>query len=372
MYRNFIKPNFKNSIVNISATVADFLGCPNDKPILPFLAEELRKDYKNIVFFILDGLGMHPMRTHLSERSFLVRNIRQTLTSVFPSTTTNATTSLLSNLYPMEHGWFGWSLYFEELRREINIFTAVDSFTGEKIDEDYVKRRLPAKPFYKSSKIYRPSAIVPEFWHGDEDDRTVFRDIDDMFSLVKSCCAERGKRFLYVYCPEPDSVMHKFGVSSPQSGEVIKKLNDLLEKLSSELSDTLFIVTADHGQLDVGENIPLYDDAELSALLLWPQSLEARATAFRVKDGKESEFVALFQQKYGEDFELVRTRDLIDAGFFGPTYDASHAAFLGNFIAIGKTDKTFRISPRGHIFKGHHTSLTAEEMLVPLILFGQK
>ena len=235
MYRNFIKPNFKNSIVNISATVADFLGCPNDKPILPFLAEELRKDYKNIVFFILDGLGMHPMRTHLSERSFLVRNIRQTLTSVFPSTTTNATTSLLSNLYPMEHGWFGWSLYFEELRREINIFTAVDSFTGEKIDEDYVKRRLPAKPFYKSSKIYRPSAIVPEFWHGDEDDRTVFRDIDDMFSLVKSCCAERGKRFLYVYCPEPDSVMHKFGVSSPQSGEVIKKLNDLLEKLSSEL-----------------------------------------------------------------------------------------------------------------------------------------
>ena len=42
----------------------------------------------------------------------------------------------------------------------------------------------------------------------------------------------------------------------------------------------------------------------------------------------------------------------------------------GDFIAVGTTDKIFKLSPRGHAFKGHHTALTEEEMEVPLILIG--
>ncbi len=371
MKANFVKPNFKGSIVNISATFAEFLGCPNDKPTLPILANELSKNYKNIVFLILDGLGLHPLCTNLDENSFLRRNVRQTLTSVFPSTTTNATTSLLSNLYPMEHGWFGWSLYFEELGRAVNIFPAVDTFTGENVGESFIKQRLPAKPFYKLSKIYRPSAIVPDFWHGDEDERIVYRTLDEMFSLIEACCAEKEKRFLYGYSAEPDSTMHRYGVSSAQAAEIIIKLNDGIEKLSEKVSDTLFVITADHGQIDVGENIALYEDSELTALLKWPQYLEARATAFKIKDGSEDKFTTLFRKKYGEDFELFRTEDLIRQGYFGPNQEAEHASLLGDFIAVGKTDKIFRLSPFGHIFKGHHTSLTEEEMFVPLIYYGK-
>ena len=50
MNKKFIKPNFKNNIINISATLAEFLGCPNNKPTLPILKEdEINKPCASIV-----------------------------------------------------------------------------------------------------------------------------------------------------------------------------------------------------------------------------------------------------------------------------------------------------------------------------------
>ena len=65
-----IKPDFRQNIVNISATLAEFLGCPNDKPILPDLAQALRAGYKNVVLLVLDGLGMHDHQRddHLADK----------------------------------------------------------------------------------------------------------------------------------------------------------------------------------------------------------------------------------------------------------------------------------------------------------------
>ena len=60
-------------------------------------------------------------------------------------------------------------------------------------------------------------------------------------------------------------------------------------------------------------------------------------------------------------------KDLIEKNFFGPPTD--RATLLGDYIAIGKTQKIMKLHARGHNFKGHHTSLT-EEMLVPLIIIG--
>ena len=41
--KEFIKPNFKRSNVNISATLAEFLGAPNRNATLPELETELKK-----------------------------------------------------------------------------------------------------------------------------------------------------------------------------------------------------------------------------------------------------------------------------------------------------------------------------------------
>ncbi len=371
MKTSFLKPDFNANIINISATLAEFLGCPNDKPTLPALEAELKKGYKNVVFLILDGLGSHPIAADLPETAFLRRNIRQTLTSVFPSTTTNATTTFLTNKYPMEHGWFGWSLYFEGLGQVVNLFPETDSFTWEPVEYGYVKKVLPTEPYFKRAKGKRAvSVVVPEFWHGDEENKHIFTTFEEMYGLIEEICKRAGEQFIYAYCPEPDSAMHRFGVSSAEARQVIGALNAGAERLCGRLSDTLFIVTADHGQIDVGENIELYRDRELLSLLEWPPYLEPRAAAFKVKKECKEKFTEMFARKYGNDFELVESEKLIRENYFGGYPGAEHGRFLGDFIAIGTTDKMLKLSPRSHDFKGHHTSLTREEMLVPLIYVG--
>lgn len=372
MKKQLIKPDFFRNIINISATLAEFLNCPNDKPTLPALQKELEKGYKNVVFLILDGLGMHPVEKNLASDSFLRRNIKQAITSVFPSTTTNATTTYLTNKYPMEHGWFGWSLYFEELKRAVDIFPCRDSFTEEPVDKAYIKRALPVEPYYKKAKSgYATNVVVPEYWDNDYENRYVWNSISEMFNYIETICKKAGKQFVYAYCSEPDSTMHRYGVSSSEARRVINELNDGIEALYAELTDTLFIISADHGQIDVGGQIKLYEDEELTAMLEWPQFLEARAAAFKVKEDCREKFEEVFNRKYGEDFELFAVEKLIEDNYFGGNFKGEHAKRLGDYIAVGTTDKILQLTPLSHPFKGHHTSLT-EEMEVPLIFIGKK
>ncbi len=364
-----IKPDFCNNIVNISATLKAYFGCPDGKPVLPDLARALGGGYKNVVLLVLDGLGMYPLERHPAEGGFLLGNIRRVLTSVFPSTTTNATTSIQTGAYPMEHGWFGWSLYFEELRRAVDIFVGVDSQTGEPVEAGYVRRRLPALPFYRQMNTdYTANVVVPSFWR-EEENRYVWTTPEEMFSAIGTVCRKDGKQFVYAYCTQPDSVMHRYGVSSEEAGAVIGTLSRGVEALCSSLKDTLLIVTADHGQIDISGCFELYRDEELLRLLEWPPYLEARASAFKVKEDCTKAFADLFREKYGKDFALMRTEELIGENYFGGETVTDRARLLGDYIAVGTSDKTMKLTPRSHDFKGHHTSLT-EEMLVPLIFFG--
>ncbi len=362
----WIKPDFNNSIVNLSSTLAESLGCPNGKPTLPALSRQLSAGYKNIVLLVLDGLGMYPISRNLEEGSFLRRNLKRELTSVFPSTTTNATTSLETALFPMEHGWFGWSLYFEELQRAVDLFSDVDSATGEPLHLGYARRVLPTTPFYRKIGQYTANVVVPPFWR-EEENRYPYGDMFEMKTQIERVCKKKGKQFIYAYCPEPDSTMHRHGVSSEEAKKVICALDGLVEELAAALSDTLVIVTADHGQVDIGGQFEVYRDGELCSLLKWRPYLEARAAAFKVKEGEKRAFEELFEEKYGADFALTPVERLIGENYFGCAAN-QNAKLLGDYIAIATTDKIMKLTPRSHDFKGHHASLT-EEMLVPLIWF---
>ncbi len=363
-----IRPDWNNNLLNITSALAEYLGCPSGKPVLPELRRELAKGYKNVVFLILDGFGIHPMRKNLEENAFLRRRLTRTLTSVFPSTTTNATTSFRTDLYPMEHGWFGWSLYFKDAARCVDIFPCVDSQTGEALGRGFTEKRLPTVSYYlRGKEEIERSVVVPPYWDRDEENKYVWRTFSELAEAVEAICERKGRQFVYAYCDMPDSVMHRYGVTSPEAKETINALNGGVERLASRLFDTLLIVTADHGQIDVSGEIELYRDEELLSFLDCPPYLEARAAAFSVKAGCKEKFRTLFLRSYGKDFALLESERLIRENFFGlPASD--RAALLGDYIAVGKTDKIMRLTPRSHSFKGHHTSLTEEEMLVPLIL----
>ena len=365
--KDFIFPNFNKSNLNISSILATFLGAKNDKPIIKELMDELNNNYKNIVFICYDGLGINPININLDKDSILRKNIKMELTSTFPSTTTNATNSLLSNLYPLEHGWFGWSLYFKNINKNVDIFLDKNSLN----DEDLIIKDKPIKIedyyFDNVNTDYNINTIFPKYVKvNKEKNNHVYETIEDFYNNLNMVLNKNDKQLVYAYLGEPDTSMHKYGVTSNEAKNIINKINDDFEVLYKKTKDTLFIITADHGQIDVEGYVDFYHDDKLMDMLKIYPYLDARAVSFLVKDGKKEEFVKYFNNKYSEDFKLYTSKELIDRGVFGPY--GNKGDLLGDFIAVGTyTNKIALLTPISNKFKGHHTSLT-DEMLVPLII----
>ena len=361
-----IKPNFKNCNLNVSATISSFLGNENDLPKNKLVAKSLAKNYKNVVFMCIDGLGMYPITQNLEKTDFLRANIKSTMTSVFPSTTTNATSSLYSATYPSEHGMLGWSLYFDELKRCVDIYLGTDDYTGEKVDMSKIEDKLKFEYYFDHVKTdYNISAIFPSFVK-HEKNTYFFEKCPEAFDILDKVCKKKTKQFVYLYLHEPDSTMHEFGVSSEKAKSVIKMINDKIEEFHKKHPDTLIIATADHGQTDIKEYIRLYEDKALMKTLKVPMYLEARAVAFQIKDGQHETFKQEMK-KYKKDLKLFKVEDLIKKNYFGSKTEKLKV--LGDYIAVVKNyDKIVCFSKETFPFKGHHTSLTKHDMIVPLII----
>ncbi len=371
--KQFILPDFKHCNINISATLAEFLGAPNRNATLPRLKKELTKNYKNVVFICFDGMGIYPLEQNLEHTDYLLTHIDDTLVSTFPSTTTCATTSLITNRLPLEHGWFGWSMHFEKLCRNVCIFLNTDSLTGETLNVQDVSP-LTDFPYYfdEAHTDYKINTILPPFVKVFRPERNITWNFDmaDFFEQIKKICERKGKQFIYAYNNEPDHSMHENGVTCPQTKTLLKEISYRMQQLASETADTLFIVTADHGQIDVTGEVNLYEDKQLYDMLEIYPYMEPRAIAFKVKQDRRTDFEKYFTATYGKDFELHKSKELVERGFFGDLEDKAN--LLGDYIAIGTyTHKQAVLTPDMPVFKGHHTSLT-EEMLVPLILIGNK
>ena len=367
--KSYIIPDYANCNLSISATLAEYLGAVNRNATLPVLKKMLLRGYKNIVFICYDGMGILPIETHLDEGSFFRRNLKQRLTAPFPSTTTNATESLLTNRLPLEHGWFGWSLYFEKLNRNVDIFRGKDSMSRERVE--LPEAALKRYPYYfdEVRTDYLINTVFPPYVRtGHAENNYIFNSEEDFFSSISEICDRDQKQFVYAYFPEPDAIMHTYGMSSEQAGQVIRRLSEQTELMHRDSEDTLFVVTADHGQIDVEGYVELYNDPVLMEMLRIYPFMESRAVAFAVKGQREEAFAEYFVQKYHEDFMLFKSADLVEWGIFGGYGDMGF--MLGDYIAIGTyTHKQALLHPKQRRVKGHHTSLT-EEMYVPLILAG--
>ena len=77
-------------------------------------------------------MGYNILNRTLNEESFFRKNLVKRLTSVFPATTTAATTSIRTGLDPIEHCWLGWNTYIKPIDQVITLFIGCDKITKEK------------------------------------------------------------------------------------------------------------------------------------------------------------------------------------------------------------------------------------------------
>ena len=365
---DFIYPDYNgNNVLNVASSLSSFLGNPNGNPTVPELDEELKKQYKRVIFLVFDALGTYPLALDTPPDGFFRKNTVKTLTTVFPSTTACASATMISGLYPSEHGRFGWCMYLPEMGGRVDILVGTRSEGDrEKVDADILKKRFPLRGFYLDNKTdYRVYSILSAIIDDGNPDRIVEETVSGVFSRLYEICSRDEKQFVYVHCPQPDNIFHHRGVDSEASKKMVEDIQARTKKLSEDLEDTLIIVTADHGQVNIDGFVPLYRDKTLESMLSAPPDIEVRAVCMHVKEDKKETFEKYFSEKYGDNFVLLKTKDLVDRGVFGPRTKKTDE--LGDYFAVAYTNVLAMLHPFTSVFLGQHTSLTAE-MEVPLIL----
>lgn len=361
-----IKPNYKNSILGIPASLLNYYGINAHYDSIKELDEALLSNPKNIVYIILDGMGINIMNNCLKKTSFFNSHLKKQITSVYPSTTVCATTALHSGLSGYESGWIGWHLYFKKFNESVELFSNQTYFTRKNVN---ISEEMNYQTIYERITEKNPdilySRIYPKKAGGD------YENFDDMCHAVKEICKNDKQNLISFYYNEPDHVLHKKGTHSNDLKLILNEIEDKLKKLYSSLNDTIFIITSDHGHTDV-EALNIYTDKELINFFSYPPSGEFRSVHFHIKKGMKQKFKHYFAEKYGKDFLLYSKKEFFESGILGNNKKNINLDNLtGDFIAVAINNKsliyiTEEMKPRNLL--SDHAGLTTDEMLVPLII----
>lgn len=378
-------PDYTRCPVNIIASIRKYYRAPIVYPTLPKLDAHLDNFYKNVVLIVLDGMGTDMMERNLSPASFLRENFVQNLTSVFPSTTAASMTSYYTGVSPNEHAWLGWSLYFKEFCRTIDVFTNLDSYTKTPVaNTNAAEFVMPYETIFEDIAAsiidgVQPFTITQEKVNISE--KGNIHKTADTFErvceLIKMICATKQNTFTYVQWNSPDDAAHKYGCADEKTKEVLKSLNRHIELLCRELTDTLLIVTADHGLTDISEEIRINYIPEIMECLVVPPFVESRAAACFVKSDRKTDFEKAFHNYLGSDFILLSKNDILSKGLLGGGKPHPKITdFIGDYMICAAADKnvkylTLNAKPKPK-HAADHGGLTEEEMIIPLIIVPTK
>lgn len=362
-------PDYEKSLVNFSATILKEFGISSEYSTLSRIDKLLKEEeYKNIVVLLYDGLGSKIIEKHLDKNSFLVKNKMLDITSTVPSTTMAATTSILSGKTPYEHGWIGWNMYFKDLDKTITIARNKIKNSDEELDFKVTQKFLKYESIFdkiNNSSLGKAYGLFP-FGVGAYESR------EEAYKRIVNLSQNSGKKLIYAYFEEPDSIMHMTGTTSSEAHEEILKIDNEVKELCDKLRDSIVFIIADHGHVDC-ETLVLKKYKDIYNLVERTFDIEARCSGIKIKEGKQEEFKNKFLEEFGEYFLLMDYDEVVEKKLFGMGIE--HERFrdtIGDFVAIAINKYALNYDDSDPVFKSSHAGLTEKEMLVPVIVVKKK
>jgi predicted AlkP superfamily pyrophosphatase or phosphodiesterase len=336
-----------------------------------------------VVLLVVDGLGLDYLLGH---DGALRRHLQGQMSSVFPSTTASAIPTFLTGLAPQQHGLTGWHMYFREIgaiaaplpfrvRAGRHALRAAGVSPQDLFGLTPLFDRLPLP-----CHVVSPNHIIHSDFNvalSGRARRHGYSTLDEMFGLLAGLMrSDAARSYIHAYWPQHDSLAHEYGVSSEAVAEAFEALDTGFAQLleSARGSDSVVIVTADHGFIDTtpADTLDLDDHPDLRATLLLPLCGEPRMAYAYVRAGRERQFEEIVQGRFGERVWLMKSEEVLSRGWLGP--GSAHPALqdrLGDYVLIPRGRTILRDWLKGevrHTHIGVHGGLSAAEMTVPLIV----
>lgn len=365
-----VKNNYNECLTNLACSIQKYFGLNTKHNSIKYIDNLLNeKQPKNVVVILFDGMGSRILDRTLDKTLFFIKHKVKEITTVFPATTTAATTSIRTGLNPIEHGWLGWNMYIAPINETITLFKNIEKGKEGVISNNFlkVKEKLVQRTItdaINENTQYNAIELFPF-------DKNKYNNLEEMLEIIKEECNKKGKRYIYAYDTEPDHTMHDFGPEDDKVKELIKIRNDKVERLCEKLNDSIIIIIADHGHKKV-EHIYLKNYPKIMEMLERTTSLEQRAVCFKIKKEYKEQFVKEFNKNFDRDFKLYSQSEIIKSNLFG--YGDENELFrdaLGDFIAIAEDSNKCIITEGDEVLKSQHAGYSDDEIYVPLIVIDR-
>ena len=404
---DFLYPCYEeNCISNIPGTILDLFGVNNKLSKLPILDNGINDEVNKVVLFVLDGFGYNQFLRYHKDNKFLAKLAEKSevfpLTSIFPSQTTNALTTLNTGLTPQEHGLFEYYLYLKEVGSIVN--TLRFEPLGSKHRNELIESGFNPNILFNGNTIQNTlkEAGVKSFTHiyasyaYSQYSKLLFEDStlipslkssDLIVTLKKKLEKEKGPAYFFVHMSNMDTISHEYGSKSYEYNAELSAITyllneELLEKIDPKTAkETLVLITADHGGVTIVPQNTTYLNG-------FPDILEnlqsgkagkrilptgsARDVFLHVKEEKLTETSELLLEKIGDKAKVVETKEAINYGLFGRGEIRSQFVDrAGNLLILPYRNETVWFEHFKDIKYnpvGQHGGLNEEEMLVPLAI----
>lgn len=323
----------------------------------------------SVVVLVIDGLGWNQLQDRASIAPTLASMAGGAVTTVAPSTTATALTSICTGATPGRHGVVGYRIDVEG-----EVLNALRWTTGR----GDARQRIVPGDFQPEAAFLgqRPVVVTMAGFEGTGFTMAHLADVRHRgwhtlpgITVEIRRAVAAGEPFVYAYYDGIDKTAHVHGFGEHYEAELIACDRMVADLMMALPRGTAIVVTADHGIVDcLGNGIALDPEVERH---VERQSGEARFRWLHAEPGHHRELRETAESAHGDRAWIRTVDEVVDEGWFGPQVTDAARARLGD-VAVVARDRWFFLdpadSPRIELI-GRHGSLTADEMLVPMLSF---
>ena len=348
-----------------AGVVPAVMGDPDDAPDwMP--AAAIGAD--QTVVLVLDGLGWEQFVARRSIMPTMSQMEACAITTVAPTTTATALTSITTGMTPGEHGIVGYRM---AMGRDVLNVLRWTTHRGDVRHSISARETCPAEPFGSQ----RPPVVVrAEFEHSGftaahlHGTRIVGYRMPSTMVIEVARLLRAGEPFVYAYYDGIDKVAHEYGLGEHYEAELVA-VEWMVEYLIGVLPPgATLVITADHGHIETGNRVLRPHPEVLSAVDF--QSGEARFRWLHAIPGAERELLDAARSHHSDVAWVVSRQQCIDDGWFGPHVTEAASSRLGD-VAIVPFEPVAFDEPTDtgpYALVGRHGSLTSAEVNVPLLV----